>query len=230
MFKRIVVAMTVLLGLSACASTKYVVSDVTRFHALASMPSGQAFAIVAVGSEQEQSIAFRQFGDLINARLSALGMKQFSGTAGPGGADYVVTLEYDAQGPTPDVRSRSSSVSFGFGYGNLNRPFGYGFGYSPFFDDFNYTETRQMFTRRVSLNMYKGATYASGPKERVFEGRATSTGLNSQVETVMPYMLDAIFKEFPGQTGRTRTVAVEVPADVESSEEHVPRPSSRSIY
>ncbi len=230
MFKRIVAAAAVMLALSACAGPRYVVADVTRFHTLASMPTGQTFAIVAVGPEQEQSIAFRQFGDLINTRLSALGMKQFSGSGGPSGADYVVTLEYDAQGPTPDVRSRGFNLSLGIGYGNFNRPFGYGWGYDPFLDNHSYTETRQLFTRRVALNMYRGATFVTGPKLRLFEGRAISTGLNGQVETVMPYMLDAIFKEFPGPSGRTRTVAVEVPADIENGGVGAPRPGSRSSY
>ena len=228
MFKRFGIVATVLLALSACATGRFVVADVTRFHTLTAIPTGRTFAIVAVGPEQEQSIAFRQFGDLINARLSALGLKQFSGSNGPGGADYVVTLEYDAEGPVPDVRSHGANFAFGFGYSNFNRPWGYGFGYDPFFD--TYTDTRQLFTRRVALNLYKGASYVSGPKERVFEGRAISTGQSGQVESVMPYMLDAIFKDFPGASGRTRTVAVDVPPDAERAEGMTTRPSSRSSY
>jgi hypothetical protein len=234
MIKRIVAALAVLLAVSACASPKYVVSDVTRFHTLAG-PSGEnytgkTFAIVAVSPEQEQSIAFRQFGDLMNARLSSLGLRQISGST-PTAADYVVTLDYDVLGPTPDIRSRSSSFGFGFGYSNFRRPFGYGFGgtYDPFFDDYNYTDTRQMFTRRVEFVMYRGNTYTSGPKTRVYESRAVSTGLNPQIEPVMPYILDAIFKDFPGASGRTNTVTVQVPADIEGGE-RVSRPSTRSSY
>jgi len=231
MFKRLMAAAAVLMALSACASPKYVTSDVTRFHMMSGPASGQTFAIVAVSPEQEQSIAFKQYGDLINARLSTLGLKQFSGNA-PTGADYVVTLDYDVLGPTPDVRTQGSggNFSFGFGYSHWSRPFGYGIGYDPFFDNFNYTETRQLFTRRIQLNMYRGSTYVSGPKSRVFEGRAVSLGLNSQIEVVMPYMLDAVFQDFPGQSGRTRTVSVEVPADVEKNDPQVTRPSARSSY
>ena len=230
MIKRIFAAAAVLLALSACASPKYVVSDVTRFHTIGAPFSGQTFAIVAVGPEQEQSIAFHQFGDLINTRLSALGMKQYGGNAGPAAADYVVTLQYDVSGPTPDVRSRGGNFSMGFGYSNYNRPWGYGFGYDPFLDNYQYTDTRQMFTRRVELALYKGATYTSGPKQRVFEGRAVSTGLNGAIEPVMPYMLDAVLGDFPGKSGSTRTISVQVPADVEKSDARTARPSSRSSY
>lgn len=228
MIKRIVAATAVLLALSACASPKYVVSDVTRYHTVGAQFSGQTFAIVASNPEQEQSIAFRQFGDQLNNRLSALGLRQYAGNTGPDGADYVVTLGYDVIGPTPDVRSRGSNFSVGFGYSNFNRPWGYGAGYDPFMD--NYTDTRQMFTRRIEVNIYQGKTYTSGPKQRVFEGRAISTGLNGAIEPVMPYMLDAVFQDFPGRSGGTRTVSVKVPADVERAQGRVSRPSSRSSY
>lgn len=228
--KHAVSAAAVLLALSACVSPKYVVSDVTRFHTMGAPFSGQTFAIVAVNPDQEQSIAFHQFGDMMNARLSALGLHQYAGNAGPNAADYVVTLEYDVLGPTPDVRTRSSNFSVGFGYSNFHRPFGYGFGYDPFYDNYNYTDTRQMFTRRVELDIYKGSTYNSGPKQRVFEGRAISTGLNGAIEPVMPYMLDAVFQDFPGASGRTKTVTVQVPADIERAESTTSRPSSRSSY
>lgn len=230
MFRRLFAAAAVLLALSACASPKYVVSDVTRFHTLSAPVSGQTFAIVALSPDQEQSIAFRQYGDLINARLSALGLKQFSGSA-PTGADYVVTLDYQVLGPTVDVETHTSNFGFAFGYSNYRRPFGYpyGFGYDPFFD--TYTESRQLFTRRLELDMYKGATYVSGPKQRVFEGRAVSVGLSSQIETVMPYMLDAVLGDFPGQSGRSRSVTVKVPEDVEQANAPAtPRPRSRSTF
>ncbi len=231
MFKRLIAAAAVLLAVSACASPKYVTSDVTRFNTLSGSPSGQTFAIVAVSPEQEQSIAFRQFGDQINQRLSGLGLRQFTGTTGPNNADYVVTLDYDVLGPTPDVRSRNNpSFSMGFGYSNFHRPWGYGFAYDPFMDNYPTTETRQLFTRRVELNLYKGSTYASTSKQRVFEGRAISMGLNGQIEPVMPYMLDAIIKDFPGRSGQTKTVTVQVPEDVEEARERAARPSSRSSY
>lgn len=233
MIKRLVAALVVLVAVAACASPKYVVSDVTRFHTLGGASgesfAGKTFAIVALNPDQEESIAFRQFGDQLNARLSNLGMRQFQGSA-PSGADYVVTLDYGVLGPTPDVRTRGSSLSFGFGYNNYRRPWGYGFGWQdPFWDDYPYTETRQLFTRRVELMMYRGSTYANGPKQRVFEGRAVSMGQSGQIEPVMPFMLDAVLKDFPGPSGRTGTVTVQVPQNVDQPD-RAPRPSARSAF
>jgi hypothetical protein len=216
-FRLIAVAAIAALGLAACAGPRYVTSDVTRFHTLPASPSGQTFAITAVNSEQEQSLEYRQYADMVNAKLSALGLKQFTG--GPGKADYVVTLKYDVDGPTPDVRSRNSSVSFGFGVGSgywgRRSSWAYGMAYEPWYD--NYTTTEQIYTRRVELAMYRGDTYAGPNPVRVFEGRALSEGLNGQLAPVMPYILDAIFEDFPGSSGSSRTIRVEVPAHVEAA-------------
>jgi len=63
----------------------------------------------------------------------------------------------------------------------------------------------------------------------VFEGRALSEGLNGQLVPVMPYILDALFKDFPGSSGSTKTVRVEVPADVDAAVVST-TPSPRSSY
>ena len=185
---------------------------------------GRTFAIAALDSDQQQSIAFRSFADKVNAELTNLGMIQYTGSNGPAGADYVINLHYGVTGPTADVRTEWLGPSwygphYGFGYGGWGRHRGWGwgfdYGYDPFWDDRYYVSTRQTFVRRVELDIYRGDTYASNNKQRVFEGRAISAGLNGQIEPVMPYMLDAIFRDFPGPSGKTMTVRVEVPPDVE---------------
>lgn len=234
MLKTLFAAAVALLALTGCVSQKYVTSDITRFHALTESPQGKTFAIVALDEDQESSFAFKQFGDLMNQRLSALGFKQYAGGGGPGQADYVVTLRYAVYGPSADVRTRYSGfggrMGFGFGFGYApywgRAPFGYP-GYDPFWDDHYDVETRQLFTRRVEVNLFRAATYSTDRKERVFEGRAVSSGLNGQVEPVMPYILDAIFQDFPGRSGETRTVNVQVPDAVESAS---PRPPARAAY
>lgn len=234
MLRTFVAAALAVLALAGCASPKFVTSDVTRYHALTEAPQGKTFAIVALDEDQESSFAFRQFGDLMNQRLSALGLKQYTGGGGPAQADYVVTLRYAVYGPSADVRTRysgfGSRMGFGFGYGYGpywgRGPFGY-MGYDPFWDDRYDIETRQLFTRRVEVNVFRASTYNSERKERLFEGRAVSSGLNGQIEPVMPYILDAIFQEFPGRSGETKTVSVQVPDDIERA---APRPTGRSAY
>ncbi len=226
MIKQIFAAAVMLVALAGCSTSRVVVSDVTRFHTLAAPAGlqGKTFAIASVSPEQQQSISFRNFADTINARLTAMGMTQYTGGNGPSGADYVVNLHYGVTGPTPDVRGEWGprdwyGPQFGFSFGHWGRHGGYGFnygvGYDPFWDDHYYVDTRQTFVRRVELDIYRGESYGSNDKQRVFEGRAISAGLNGQIEPVMPYMIDAIFRDFPGASGKTMTVRVEVPPEVE---------------
>ncbi len=226
MIKRMIAAVFVLGALSACASTKYVVSDVTRFHALPQANADQTFAIVAADEEQEQSLAFKQYADQLNAKLSARGFRQYAGAKSPAEADLVVTLKYSVTGPSPDIEGRGSNFHWSLGYGYFDRPFGYGARYAPY----SRTETTQLFIRRVELDMYKGSTFGTDNQERVFEGRAVSQGRNGQIEAVMPYIIDAILENFPGASGKTQTVSIEVPPDVDLSPSRSTRPSSRSSY
>jgi hypothetical protein len=218
------VALALVVGLLAgCAGPRYVTSDVTRFHTLPAAPSGQTFAITALDKDQEQSLEYRQYADLLNARLSALGLRQFTGGAGK--ADYVVTLKYGVDGPSPDIRSRNVSVGVGYGFGGPH--WRWGGWYDPVAE--SYANTQQVYVRRVELDIFKGATYGTSGQEKIFEGRALSEGLNGQLVPVMPYILDALFKDFPGASGSTKTVRVEVPRDGDAAGTAA-APSARSSY
>lgn len=210
--KRVFAALVLTFGLAACVSPKYVVSDITRHHSLPRAPSGESFVIVATDDDQEESLAFDAYAGLIAQRLSGLGLKSFGGeSASP---DLVVTLKWSVEGPSPDVKSRSTRGGFGFGYGfgYRNGPFGYGYG-DPYDSR---TTTKQMYVRIVDLVIYDGMTYNTENPTRVFEGSAVSTGTNGQIDPVMPYIVQAIFDQFPGASGETRTVRVEVPPDSEA--------------
>ena len=82
------------------------------------------------------------------------------------------------------------------------------------------TYTRQLYIRRVEIDIYRGSTYDTPKRDRVFEGRALSAGQNGQLEPVMPYILDALFKDFPGRSGEPMHVAIEVPPGIADKMPH----------
>ena len=207
--RRLMTALVVTIGLAACASPKYVVSDVTRHHSLPRAPSGETFAIVASEQDQGESLAFNAYASVIEQHLSGLGLRPFSGEQSA--PDLVATLKWSVEGPSPDVKSRGTGFGYSLGFGGYRNRFGYGYGYP--YD--NRTSTRQMFVRRVEFTLYDGATYNTENPQRIFEGTAVSTGTNGQIDPVMPYIIQAIFDQFPGASGATRTVRIEVPPDSE---------------
>lgn len=210
MVKHILAATVMTLGLAACASPKYVVSDITRHHSLPSAPSGQTFAIVASDDDQDESLAFDAYSGVIAQRLSSLGLRSFDGSGAT--PDLVVTLKWSVEGPSPDIKSRNSGFGYGVGFGSRYSHFGYGFG-GPID---NRTSTKQMYVRRVDMVIYDGATYNTEAPKRVFEGSAVSAGTNGQIDPVMPYIVQALFDQFPGASGETKTVRIEVPAGSEA--------------
>ena len=208
--KQALAALVMTCALAACASPKYVVSDVTRHHSLPRAPSGETFAVVATDDEQDESLAFDAYAGIIDQQLSKLGLRAFAGDQSS--PDMVVTLKWTIEGPSPDIKSSSTGFGYGFGYGNRYSNWGYGFGYP----NETRTRTRQMFVRRVEVAIYDGASYNTENPTRLFEGTAVSAGTNGQIDPVMPYILEAIFEQFPGASGATRTVRIQVPPDSEA--------------
>jgi hypothetical protein len=50
---------------------------------------------------------------------------------------------------------------------------------------------------------------ADGEMDRVFEGRVESNGTESSLPEVMPYLITAMFNNFPGESGTTKVVTIE---------------------
>jgi hypothetical protein len=40
----------------------------------------------------------------------------------------------------------------------------------------------------------------------VFEGRVVSTGRSAEIAAVLPQMIDSLFTNFPGESGKTKRV------------------------
>ena len=51
---------------------------------------------------------------------------------------------------------------------------------------------------------------ANNPGVNLFESRVISEGRSNRLEEVMPLMVDAMFQEFPGPSGVTREVTIDL--------------------
>jgi hypothetical protein len=209
-----------ILALSACASQFR--SEVQSFHKFTSAPAGESFRIVPLDPAKQGSLEFETYANLVRAEMVRLGFKPVnSGNA----ADIDVKLGYAISEPVEKIESRPSFGGYGgFGYGGgyynsgFYSPLYYGRGgrfssawrYDPFFgggfggssEVYSYSQ----YTRKLNVLMSR-----SGSNEQLYDGKVESAGRDNRLPELMPYLVQSMFKDFPGQSGATRKVVIELP-------------------
>lgn len=167
-------------------------SDVARFHELP-RPSGELFVVIPKDEAREGSLEFAQYANMVANRLSAYGYQR---TRDRADAELVVRLDYDVDDGNTQVRSYPGTYGF--------YPYRYHHWYWPYYPDFGRNEIRSyvVYARRLSMDISR----PSG--EVLFEGRVESQGRDNRLPEVMPYLVEAMFEGFPGQSGVTQRVII----------------------
>lgn len=182
--------------LAACGPGT-VTSNVLRFHSLSSTPGGASFAITP-GEGQEGSLEFKSYAELVAQELIRQGYRQ----AAPGkAADLVVLMNYTVD----NGRTEIWSVPI-YGYtDNWRRFSGMQAGWTyPYYDQVGIdTHTTTLFTHRLELRIADGRVPAKGQAkpDNLFEGRAFAERTTRELAVTMPYLVWALFKDFPGENG-----------------------------
>jgi hypothetical protein len=61
------------------------------------------------------------------------------------------------------------------------------------------------YTRVLRLDIVDKQALAEGNIKKLYEGKVVSSGFSDQLVKVLPEMVKALFEDFPGQSGSTRT-------------------------
>jgi hypothetical protein len=172
--------------------------EVTTFHQW-QHPHGETITIEPIDERKIGSLEFAQYAGLVAERLRQIGYS----VVGPGQpAQYVAELDYAIDAGRTEVQSwPSNAVWYHFSYGYYYDPFYYGLYYGP--EVYSYT----VYTRSLWLTIR--ATPDRGPGKVIYEGRVHSVGRSHRLEEIMPYMVTAMFTNFPGESGLTKIVTVE---------------------
>lgn len=186
--------------LGACATPFR--GEVTTFHEW-EHPHGDPIRIVPVDPARRGSLEFRHYRDLMAEHLELVGYSVV-GTDRP--ARYVAEMDYAIDEGRTEIRSwPRHAVWYHFGYGRYHHPFYYGvwYPYYPPPEVYSYT----VYTRTLSLVIR--AAPDGGPGRVVYEGKVQSVGRSDRLAEIMPYMIHAMFINFPGESGLTKMVTVE---------------------
>jgi hypothetical protein len=182
--------------LGGCASTLR--SDVTSFQNWPTNSAGATYSFKRIG-KQAESLEHKAYEDMARAELAKIKLAEApAGTK----ARFEVNLDYGLQ--TRVERSREAvwddrvywrpsywHPSLGWRPGYWARdPFGPSVvGYR--------TVSRQVNTRHLRVDISEG-------NAKVFEASASSSGSQTSLPVVMPYLIRSVFEGFPGTNGQVR--------------------------
>lgn len=200
-----------LLAATACAPSFQ--ANVSRFQALP-VPEGQSFAIEAADPRNQGGLEFGQYARLVGERLAAYGYRPVEGGAKP---DMIVRFDYGVDKGVQKTVSRPSAGSYwgpGWGgFGPYGRRWGYRsafyYGWDPYwYDPFFAQEidTYTVFTSHADMTIERTAD-----GKRLFEGKAKARSLDDALPRLVPNLVEAMFTNFPGQSGEEVKITVAPP-------------------
>jgi len=188
-----------LFALSACGTPNFQ-ATVTRFHRDLP-PKGETF-VVRPQKDQAGSVEFDTYASQVISQMAAAGYRQ-----APAGkpADLVVEFRYGIDNGRSEIVTTPlygrESYWTRQNCARMMPPFDC---YTPPLND---VQSFTVFTRWVELSITDARKKATEPV-KLFEGRSYSEGSNRNLPEVLPALVAALFTDFPGLNGETRTIAV----------------------
>ncbi|MEM9311894.1 MAG: DUF4136 domain-containing protein [Pseudomonadota bacterium] len=191
------------LGLAACATPFK--ADVSRFAAELPAPKGQTFAVVAEDPKLAGGLEFGLYANNVASELRELGYVQ---AVGPEAADLLVRFDYGVDNGRERVRTTNAGFGAagfapwgGFGGFGFRRAYAFGF-YDPWLAGPN-VRSYTVYTGDVEVKIDNAKT-----GDRLFEGRAESVSRSNRLQSIVPNLVDALFTDFPGNSGETLRITI----------------------
>lgn len=189
-----------LLALQGCA--QFLRGDVVAFHE-GSLPQGETIRIEALDPDTGRSLEFRSYARMVAEELRQLGYEPLEDAAA--NAELIAELDYSISPEGEETRATRRFppyVRYHFHYGQFNAPYYFGF-------DNSWTDeivTTPSYLRQLSMNIVRN----DAARTPLFEGRVRSSGRQGELAQVMPYLITALFANFPGESGVIKVVTIEM--------------------
>ena len=201
----VLVLLFVLLGGCATIETR-----VSAFHELEQSLSGVTYALVPT-KEQEGSLEFQFYAKLVKSELGKRGMLE----APFDQAKYAIFMFYGIDDGKQVVSSypifgqtgTSSSYTTGTvtSYGNTASYSGTTYKTPTYGIVGSGASTNTIFKRYLNIDIIDIAKSGDGKVQKIYEGKAISSGASGQLAPVMPAIVRSVFEDFPGKSGASRT-------------------------
>lgn len=203
-----------LLILSGCAG--FVKSDVAVFHQLPDSPTPTKYVFIPLEG-QANSLEYKTYQALVRQKLSEHNFIEVTPEESP---EVVIAFNYGIDSGKEKLASvpifGQTGVSSSTTYGTLNTYGNYGTysgttTYTPTYGVVgSSTVSRTEFSRGLWLYIVDAKTVGTKNLNVLYEGSVKSSGSSSQLSRVMPAMVEALFKKFPGKSGESRTETISI--------------------
>lgn len=181
-------------------------------------PSGvsKTFAFLPT-KEQQGSLEYASYCEKVAQRLKVYGWKYDAAASDT--TDYFVFLSYaidngeTISGVIPIYGQTGGGTAFSSGtvrtnYGTSATYTGTTTAPATFGQTGAIPYNRKEYGRQLILSIIDRAKSVENEVIKVYEGRVASSGSSSEISEVLPIMIEALFKDFPGKSGKTESVVL----------------------
>lgn len=210
---RILLFIGVFITCTFLASCTLVRSNVTSFHDLSTPPELTKYAFFLL--EGQDTLEHRSYLNLVSNELARYGYEEVSIEY----SEIIVVLAYGIDDGKTVSRNipiwGQTGVQSSTTTGQINTYGNYGTfsgttTYTPTYGVTGYTTAQSTkYKREVYVNFYDTSSVLEGNPTSILETRAISEGSSNEISAVMPSIIKAIFKDFPGESGKTRRVDIQ---------------------
>lgn len=193
------------IALAGCASSQQFAARVTTFQHWPADAAGASYRIVGPAPEA-LTLEQQNYQDILRDNLSRIGLVE----ARPWARDarFSVRFSYDSAPfqTWEEVAAPFYGPTYSYGYFGYGRP-GWGYGMAFPFGGYGPAYTTVPITAyRHSLDVSIRDTTQNGAE--VFQARASHDSRQDILPAVMPYLVEAVFQDFPYGNGQVRTVVI----------------------
>ena len=179
-------------SLSACAPRSFQ-AEVTRFHAIsAPVEQGTKMLIKPMGRVPHDD-AFQFLSDRLTEGFAPLGFVAAAGQA----PDVILYAHFQVSTTRTERDEPASRLGIGVGGGSRGSTVGIGTAFNV------KAPPVTLQNRQLVVTLEDAKTGA-----RLFEGRVNSHGQGTDTDKVLPVIIKALLKDFPGVSGETLTLSL----------------------
>jgi hypothetical protein len=203
-FTQAVLLVLLAVGLAGCATTSTVSARVTSFQQWPADAVGERYRFVAADPSQNNNLEYQSFQDTVRAGISSTGLVE-AGKGQP--ARFDVLFRYGVAQTQVMVRRPYDPYFYnGFGPGFYGRGGYWGGGWGGYWGPDWIDVPTVAYRNTLSLEIHDAARNGT----EVYRATAYSVSGGDKLLRIMPYLVRAIFDNFPANNGSEREVTYNV--------------------